>query len=79
MISVNVKVETYKDIKDFVQLASKYGDDLVIKNRTYEFPACSLMSVMSLVDLSETVKIKFDESIYKDVIADFSKWIIREN
>lgn len=71
-----ITINTYKDIKSFVALASKYGDDLVIKGRNYTFPACSLMSVMSLVDLSDEVKIQFDDAIADGVLDDFKGWIV---
>lgn len=71
-----ITINTYKDIKSFVALASKYGDDLVIKGRNYIFPACSLMSVMSLVDLSDEVKIQFDDAISDGVLDDFKGWIV---
>lgn len=71
-----IKINTYNDIKKFVAVATKYGDDLIIKGRNYTFPACSLMSVMSLVDLSDEVKIQFNESICADVLTDFGKWIV---
>lgn len=74
--SRRVMIETYKDIKQFVTIASKYGDDLIVKSGHYSFPACSLMSVMSLVDLSETVKIQFAGSIEEQVLLDFDKWIV---
>ena len=80
VITKRISIETYKDIKDFVALASKYGDNLIIKSKNYSFPACSLMSVMSLVDLSDTVKIQFDDNeVYEDdIMFDFGKWIVNE-
>lgn len=80
IITKRISIETYKDIKDFVALASKYGDNLIIKSKNYSFPACSLMSVMSLVDLSDTVKIQFDDNeVYEDdIMFDFGKWIVNE-
>lgn len=76
MITKRITIDTYKDIKSFVTFASKYGDDLVIKGCNYTFPACSLMSVMSLVDLSDVVKIQFTDEIESEVLKDFEKWII---
>lgn len=76
MISRKIMVEKYKDIKDFVNRASRYGDDLIIKGHNYEFPASSLMSVMSLVDISDGVKIMFPENIVEEIENDFCQWIV---
>ena len=75
MIYRRIKIENYTDIKKFVYIAVKYGDNLMIKGRNYEFPACSLMSVMSLVDLSDEVKVMFADDIKEEVIQDISQWI----
>ena len=75
MVSRKIFIERYKDIKRFVDIASRYGDDLIIKGQNYEFPACSLMSVMSLVDLSESVKIQFPESYIEDIENDLAEWL----
>ena len=79
MISRIIKIEFYKDIKNFVDLSSKYGDDLVVRGRNYEFPACSLMSVMSLVDLSDGVKIQFPECQLDNILKDFGKWMVNND
>ena len=76
MITRRITINTYNDIKSFVALASKYGDNLVIKGRNYTVPACSLMSVMSLVDLSDEVKIQFEDEVAEGVIDDFKEWIV---
>lgn len=75
MVSRRVMIDRFKDIKRFVDIASKYGDDLIIKGVNYEFPACSLMSVMSLVDLSDSVRIMFPEEYVESVETDFAEWL----
>lgn len=75
MVSKRIQIIEVKDIKRFVDIASKYGDDLIIKGANYEFPACSLMSVMSLVDLSDSVKIQFPEEYIEDIENDFAEWL----
>lgn len=75
MVSRRILIEKYKDIKRFVDIASKYGDDLIIKGVNYEFPACSLMSVMSLIDLSDSVRIMFPEEYIEDIKIDFAEWL----
>ena len=38
-------------------------------------PACSLMSILSLIDISSGAKLVFDEDWEENVIADFGEWI----
>ena len=38
-------------------------------------PACSLMSILSLIDISGGAKLVFDEDWEENVIADFGEWI----
>lgn len=76
MIYKKIRIENYTDIKKFVDIAAKYGDDLMIKGRNYEFPACSLMSVMSLVDLSDEVKVQFADDIEEQVVQDIGQWMV---
>lgn len=76
MIYRKIRIENYIDIKQFVDMASKYGDKLMIQGRNCEFPACSLMSVMSLVDLSDKVKVRFTDDIKNAVIEDIKQWVV---
>ena len=78
MISRKIKITTYCDIKDFVSLASKYGEGLIIKKGSYTFPACSLMSLLSLVDVSDGCKIYFADYDLSDIEKDFTPWIVSE-
>lgn len=75
-ITRKVQLITYKDIKDFVSVATKYGDDLKIKGQKCKFPACSLISVLSLLDLEKPIKIEFYEDKLQEVNYDFDDWII---
>lgn len=76
MISRKIKIDRVSDIKRFVDKGTKYGDSLILKGINYEFPACSLMSVMSLVDLSQSVKMMFSDDLLDNVLEDFAEWII---
>ena len=72
-----IKLETISDIKEFVNVASRYGDSLALKSGNYIVPACSIMSVISL-DLTNPVKLCFDESIISAIMLDFKEWIVNE-
>ncbi len=71
-----IKLVTIRDIKDFVNKARDYGDEIVVKTGQYVVPACSLMGVMSL-DLSNPIKIAFDESLEGRINTDFDTWMIK--
>lgn len=76
MQSVKISIQTYSDIKDFVALASKYGENLIIKKGSYTFPACSLMSLLSLVDINDGCKLYYSEIDEREIETDFSKWFV---
>ena len=69
-----VEIVTIKDIKDFVNTAIKYGDQITVKTGQYVVPACSLMGMMSL-DLTKPFQIVFDDSLENNVDNDFKDWI----
>lgn len=69
-----IKIDKITDVKKFVEIATKYGDNLIVKNKTTTCPACSLMSILSLIDISSGAKLVFDEDWEENVIADFGEW-----
>lgn len=69
-----IKIDKITDVKKFVEIATKYGDDLIVKSETTTCPACSLMSILSLIDISSGAKLVFDEGWEENVIADFGEW-----
>lgn len=69
-----INIVTIKDIKEFVNVARDYGDDIIVKSGQYAVPACSLMGLMS-IDLSKPVKISFPDEIENRVDNDFGTWI----
>lgn len=79
MISKKIKIQTYNEIKEFVNIASKYGEGLIIKKGSYTFPACSLMSLLSLVDVSDGCKIYFDEINEQEIATDFNSYFVEED
>ncbi len=72
-----IKLVTVDDVKEFTNIASRYGDKLTIKTDRYIVPACSLMSVISL-DLTKPVKLSFDGDYISAIMLDFKKWIAEE-
>ena len=68
---------TIDDIKEFVDIASRYGDTLCVKSQHYIVPACSLIGVMSL-DLSKPVKLSFENELVSAISLDFKKWLLEE-
>lgn len=70
-----VEIVTIKDIKDFVNRAFKYGDNIIVKTGQYIVPACSLMGMMSL-DLTKPFQIIFDEKFENGVDNDFKEWFV---
>ncbi len=72
-----IKLVTINDIKEFANIASRYGDKLSVKSEHYVVPACSIMSLMSL-NLSNPVKLSFDEDYISAIMLDFKKWIVED-
>lgn len=69
-----IKINAINEIKKFVSRAEKYGDGLIVKSDTSACPACSLMSILSLIDISNGAKLVFDDEIVSKIDADFSEW-----
>jgi phosphotransferase system HPr-like phosphotransfer protein len=78
MKSVNIKLSTIEDIRNFVGILAKYSVDLDLKSGRYTVDARSLMGIFSL-DLVQPVEfiIHSDNSSVTDaVIADVKAWIV---
>ncbi len=73
-----IKIDVISDVKEFVARAEKYGDNIIVKGVNSACPACSLMSMLSLVDVSNGAKIVFNEHLLSEVLKDFSPWIVRD-
>ena len=74
--TVKVRLETIKDVQQFVNIASKYSD-LDLRSGRYVVNANSLMGIFSL-DLDEPIRLSFPEDMENDIRKDFNKWIIED-
>lgn len=74
-VKVSVLLEKIADIKDFVNLASKCRDDVIVKSGHYAVNAKSIMALFSL-DLSEPLKVEFYGAIPYEVREGMKKFIV---
>lgn len=74
--TVKVRLETIKDVQQFVNIASKYSD-LDLRSGRYVVNANSLMGIFSL-DLDKPIRLSFPEDMENDIRKDFNKWIIED-
>ena len=78
MKSVNIKLSTIEDIRNFVGILAKYSVDLDLKSGRYTVDARSLMGIFSL-DLVQPVEFivhSEDASVTDAVFADVKGWIV---
>lgn len=74
-VKVSVLLDKIADIKDFVNLASKCRDDVVVKSGHYAVNAKSIMALFSL-DLSKPLKVEFYGAIPYEVREGMKKFIV---
>ena len=74
-IKITVLLDKIADIKDFVNLASKCQDDVVVKSGHYAVSAKSIMALFSL-DLSKPLKVEFYGNIPYEVKEGMKKFIV---
>jgi len=78
MKSVNIKISTIEDIRNFVGILAKYTVDLDLKSGRYTVDARSLMGIFSL-DLVQPVEFIIqsnDEAIVNAILADVKPWTV---
>ena len=78
MKSVNIKLSTIEDIRNFVGVLAKYSVDLDLKSGRYTVDARSLMGIFSL-DLVQPVEFivqSDDDSVTDAIFADVKTWIV---
>jgi len=56
MKSINIMLKSINDVKDFVNIASKYDFDIDLTSGRYVIDAKSIMGIFSL-DLSKPIKV----------------------
>ena len=72
---ITVLLDKITDIKDFVSLASKCRDDVVVKSGHYAVSAKSIMALFSL-DLTKPLKVEFYGQIPYEVKEGMKKFIV---
>lgn len=74
---MNVKLFTIKDVKDFVDICSKYDDvDITLKQGRYVVDGKSILGIFSL-NLLESVNVMIDsknENSKNDLHSSIQKW-----
>ncbi len=74
-VKIKVLLNKITDIKDFVNLASKCRDEVVVKSGYYSVNAKSIMGLFSL-DLTKPLKVEFYGSIPYEVREGMKKFIV---
>lgn len=74
-IKITVSLNNIRDVCNFVHLASKCQDNVVVKSRRYSVNAKSLLALFSL-DLSKPLKVEFYGIIPYEVKEGMKKFII---
>lgn len=74
-IKITVLLDKITDVKDFVNLALKCRDDVVVKSGHFAVNAKSIMGLFSL-DLSKPLRVEFYGSIPYDVKEGMKKFIM---
>lgn len=74
-VKINVSLDKIADIKDFINLASKCRDDVIVKSGHYAVSAKSIMGLFSL-DLTKPLKVEFYGAVPYEVREGMKKFII---
>lgn len=74
-IKITVLLDKITDIRDFVNLASKCRDDVVVKSGHYAVNAKAIMSLFTL-DLTKPLKVEFYGAIPYEVREGMKKFIV---
>lgn len=74
-VKITVSLDKITDIRDFVNLASKCRDDVVVKSGNYAVSAKSIMGLFSL-DLTKPLKVEFYGTVPYEVREGMKKFII---
>lgn len=73
---VTIKLNTIKMVKDFVEMVSKYNEEVTIKSHRYEINAKSIMGIFSLNLLEPIVVCLYsdDKNIQDSFIKEIEKF-----
>ena len=72
-----IMLDTIEDVKEFVQDMNKLPYGAKVHSRGYIVNASSIMGLFSL-DLSEPVKVEFDEELTWEDIEPFKIWEVHD-
>lgn len=77
MVTFNMMLNSINDVKDFVNLVSKYEFDIDLSSGRYVVDAKSIMGIFSL-DLSKAIKVEahVDGDAADALRADMAKFIV---
>lgn len=71
-IEIDIKLDTIKKVKSFIEAVTKYNDDITVKSYRYEIDAKSIMAIFSL-NLLDNIRVCLyskDKAIQKKFIND---------
>ena len=75
VVKINIHLDKITDVKDFVRLASKCMDDVVVKSGHFAVNAKSIMGLFSL-DLTKPLSVEFYGSIPYEVKDGMKNFIV---
>ena len=55
-IEIKIKLDTIKKVQDFIEVVSKYDEEITVKSHRYEVDAKSIMALFSL-NLLESINV----------------------
>lgn len=75
MVTVEILLNTMKDVKNFVAISGKYPFDIDLISGRYVVDAKSLMGILSL-DLAKTICVEIHSDKCNDFIAEIKPFMI---
>ena len=75
MIETLIKLDTFNDVKEFVEMTSKCSGDIYVCSDKHIVDGRSIMGLISL-DFSQVLKVEFHGDIPIDVRDNMQKYIV---
>ena len=75
MKTVNMKLETINDVKEFVNTVSRYDFDVDLISGRYAVDAKSIMGIFSL-DLSKPIKVEIHSDDCDKIMDEIKKFVV---
>ncbi len=76
MKNLFIKLNTIEDVRNFVNIVSKYRTEIDLKSGRYVVDAKSIMGIFSL-DLLQPIEMTIHDDSADDIIKDIDKYIIK--